>query len=86
MAPFEIVQAPGFWRALAFDRYTGKGWEISRNDKTRKVRRPEWEYKFTLSYPPRNIKTKQIIQSYTALEDLPKIIPGMSAIGELYFP
>ncbi len=79
-------QAPGFWRALAFDRYTGKGWEISRNDKTRKVRRPEWEYKFTLGYPPRNIKTKQIVQSYTALEELPNIIPGMLAIGELYFP
>jgi protein-glutamine gamma-glutamyltransferase len=31
------AQAPGFWRALAFDRYTGQGWEISRNNKTRKV-------------------------------------------------
>jgi protein-glutamine gamma-glutamyltransferase len=80
------AQAPGFWRALAFDRYTGTGWDISRNDKTRKVRRPEWDYKFTLGYPPRNIQTKQIIQSYTALEELPNIIPGMSAIGELYFP
>ncbi|WP_309730778.1 DUF3488 domain-containing protein, partial [Chamaesiphon sp. OTE_75_metabat_556] len=36
-------QAPGFWRALAFDRYTGQGWEISRNAQTTKVRRPAWE-------------------------------------------
>jgi hypothetical protein len=21
-------QAPGFWRAMAFDRYTGQGWQI----------------------------------------------------------
>src|ERR687886_1633317 len=25
-------QAPGFWRGLAFYRYTGQGWEISRDD------------------------------------------------------
>jgi transglutaminase-like putative cysteine protease len=79
-------QAPGFWKALAFDRYTGQGWEISRNDATKKVRRPEWDYKFTLGYPITKIPTKQVIQSYTALEELPNIIPGMSAINELYFP
>jgi transglutaminase-like putative cysteine protease len=79
-------QAPGFWRALAFDRYTGQGWEISRNDATKKVRRPEWDYKFTLGYPSTKIPSKQVIQSYTALEELPNIIPGMSAINELYFP
>jgi transglutaminase-like putative cysteine protease len=79
-------QAPGFWRALAFDRYTGQGWEISRNDQTRKVRRPDWDYKFTIGYPPTKMPTKQVIQSYTALEELPNIIPGMSAVNELYFP
>jgi transglutaminase-like putative cysteine protease len=79
-------QAPGFWRALAFDRYTGQGWEISRNSQTKKVRRPEWDYKFTLGYPPSKMPTKQVIQSYTALEELPNIIPGMSSVNELYFP
>jgi transglutaminase-like putative cysteine protease len=79
-------QAPGFWRALAFDRYTGQGWEISRNSQTQKVRRPEWDYKFTLGYPATKMPTKQVIQSYTALEELPNIIPGMSFITELYFP
>jgi transglutaminase-like putative cysteine protease len=80
------AQAPGFWRALAFDRYTGTGWEISRNAKTQKVRRPAWDYKFTIDYPRVKMPTKQVIQSYTALEELPNIIPGMSQIGELYFP
>jgi transglutaminase-like putative cysteine protease len=79
-------QAPGFWRALAFDRYTGQGWEISRNSQTKKVRRPEWDYKFTLGYPITKMPTKQVIQSYTALEELPNIIPGMSFVSELYFP
>ncbi|WP_310427849.1 DUF3488 and DUF4129 domain-containing transglutaminase family protein [Chamaesiphon sp. VAR_48_metabat_135_sub] len=79
-------QAPGFWRALAFDRYTGQGWEISRNAQTRKVRRPEWDYKFTIGYATTKMPTKQVIQSYTALEELPNIIPGMSNVAELYFP
>jgi transglutaminase-like putative cysteine protease len=80
------AQAPGFWRALAFDRYTGQGWEISRNAQTTKVRRPAWDYKFTLAYPATKLPTKQVIQSYTALAELPNIIPGLASINELYFP
>jgi protein-glutamine gamma-glutamyltransferase len=80
------AQAPGFWRALAFDRYNGEGWEISRNDKTRKIHRSDWDYKFTVANPPSKLPTKQVIQSYTALEELPNIIPGMSLAHEVYFP
>ena len=80
------AQAPGFWRALAFDRYTGQGWEISRNNKTRKVVRSDWDYKFTIGHPTTKNLTKQVIQSYTALEELPNIIPGMSLATEIYFP
>ncbi len=79
-------QAPSFWRVLAFDRYTGQGWEISRNDKTIKIQRPAWDYKFTIGHPATKTLTKQVIQSYTALEELPNIIPGMSLATELYFP
>jgi protein-glutamine gamma-glutamyltransferase len=79
-------QAPGFWRALAFDRYTGQGWEISRNTDTKKLRRADWEGKFNLALPPSNMPRKQVIQSYTALEELPNIIPAMSSVSELYFP
>lgn len=80
------AQAPGFWRALAFDRYTGQGWEISRNAQTQKINRPNWDYKFTIINPPTKMPTKQVIQSYTALEELPNIIPGMSSAREVYFP
>ncbi len=79
-------QAPGFWRALAFDRYTGQGWEISRNTDTQKVRRADWEGKFMLVNRRTQIPTKQVIQSYTALEELPNIIPAISAVSDLYFP
>ena len=79
-------QAPGFWRALAFDRYTGQGWEISRNNDTQKVRRADWEGKFNLVSPVSNMPKKRVIQSYTALEELPNIIPGMPFVTELYFP
>ena len=80
------AQSPGFWRALAFDRYTGQGWEISRNAETSKLRRPVWDYKFTIGYLSNKIPHKRVIQSYTALEELPNIIPGMSSVNELYFP
>jgi transglutaminase-like putative cysteine protease len=79
-------QAAGFWRALAFDRYTGQGWEISRNTDTKKLRRADWQGKFNLTLPPSNMPRKQVIQSYTALEELPNIIPAMSSVSELYFP
>lgn len=79
-------QSAGFWRVLAFDRYTGQGWEISRNAQTEKVRRPPWAGKFTFIDRRTPIPTKQVIQSYTALEELPNIIPGMSVVSELYFP
>ncbi|AFY96586.1 DUF3488 and transglutaminase-like domain-containing protein [Chamaesiphon minutus] len=80
------AQAAGFWKALAFDRYTGQGWEISQNDRTRKIRRPAWDYKFTIDYRRTRMPTKQVIQSYTALEELPNIIPGMPLASEIYFP
>ena len=80
------AQAPGFWRALAFDRYTGQGWEISRNDKTEKVRRSGWAGKFMIPGAGSGMPVKQVIQSYTALEELPNIIPGMTLASELYFP
>lgn len=80
-------QAPGFWRVLAFDRYTGQGWEISRDEQLMKLERPEWSYRFQL-YPTNfNIsRTKQVIQSYTAVSDLPNIIPALAYPREIYFP
>jgi transglutaminase-like putative cysteine protease len=79
-------QAPGFWRVLAFDRYTGQGWEISRDKQLLKVTRPEWSYRFFLSLAPTTGRTKEIIQSYTAVSELPNLIPALAYPRELYFP
>jgi protein-glutamine gamma-glutamyltransferase len=79
-------QAEGFWRVLAFDRYLGKGWEISRNDKAVTVTRPDWSYQFFLPRPTSLSKTKEVIQTYTAVSELPNLLPALTQAKELYFP
>jgi len=79
-------QAEGFWRVLAFDRYLGQGWEISRNDKAITVTRPDWSYQFFLPRPISLSKTKEIVQTYTAVSDLPNLLPALAQAKELYFP
>jgi len=82
-------QAPGYWRVLGFDRYTGQGWEISREDKQIDFKRFHWSYRFILapmSPPPTNAETKEIIQTFTAVADLPNLIPVLSYPKYLYFP
>ncbi|HBB33551.1 MAG TPA: transglutaminase [Cyanobacteria bacterium UBA9273] len=80
-------QSPGFWRVQAFDRYTGQGWEISRENRVMEVTRPPWSYRFQLYPTTFNIaRTKQVIQSYTAVSELPNIIPALAYPKELYFP
>ncbi|MBW4581875.1 MAG: DUF3488 and DUF4129 domain-containing transglutaminase family protein [Tildeniella nuda ZEHNDER 1965/U140] len=79
-------QAEGFWRVLAFDRYLGQGWEISRNDKTITVTRPDWSYQFFLPRPLSLSKTKEVIQTYTAVSELPNLLPALTQAKELYFP
>ncbi|MEM7553801.1 MAG: DUF3488 and DUF4129 domain-containing transglutaminase family protein [Cyanobacteria bacterium P01_A01_bin.84] len=79
-------QSEGFWRVLAFDRYTGKGWEISRNDRVNRFRRSPWSYQTFLSPPFFRNKTKEIVQTYTVVSELPNLIPAMSYPKEIYFP
>ncbi|MBW4447296.1 MAG: DUF3488 domain-containing protein [Spirirestis rafaelensis WJT71-NPBG6] len=79
-------QAEGFWRVLAFDRYTGKGWKISRNEEVLTVKRSPWSYQIFLNPPAINIPTKEIVQTYTLVSDLPNLIPAMSYPKEVYFP
>ncbi|MBD2252175.1 transglutaminase TgpA family protein [Nostoc parmelioides] len=79
-------QAEGFWRVLAFDRYTGKGWDISRNDDVTTLRRSPWSYQIYLSPPPISGKTREVVQTYTVVSDLPNLIPAMSYPREVYFP
>ena len=79
-------QAEGFWRVLAFDRYLGQGWEISQNDKAVTVTRPDWSYQFFLPRPNSLSRTKEVIQTYTAVSDLPNLLPTLTQAKELYFP
>lgn len=79
-------QIEGFWRVMAFDRYTGQGWEVSRNAETRTVKRLPWSYRFFLSSPVTLSRTKEVIQTFTILSDLPNLIPALSVPKELYFP
>jgi protein-glutamine gamma-glutamyltransferase len=79
-------QSPGFWRVLAFDRYTGQGWEISRDEKTVRINRPEWSYRFFLPGQYGAARTQQVIQTYSVVSELPNLIPALAYAQELYFP
>jgi transglutaminase-like putative cysteine protease len=79
-------QAPGFWRVLAFDRYTGQGWDVSRNREAQKYERPEWSFRFSLPWSVTLNRTREVIQSYTVVADLPNLIPALYEPKELYFP
>lgn len=79
-------QAEGFWRVMAFDRYTGQGWGVSQNEKTSTLRRSAWSFRFNLPQPITLNKTKEIVQTYTIVSDLPNLIPALSDAKEVYFP
>ncbi|YAG14480.1 DUF4129 domain-containing protein [Nostoc sp. DSM 114161] len=79
-------QAEGFWRVLAFDRYTGKGWEVSRKDDVTTIRRPPWSYQIFIPPPLISGKTQEVVQTYTVVSDLPNLIPAMANPKEIYFP
>ncbi|MBF2065202.1 MAG: DUF3488 domain-containing protein [Calothrix sp. C42_A2020_038] len=79
-------QTEGFWRVLAFDRYTGKGWEISRNDKVQTIKRSPWSYQIYLPRPLTVGATKQIVQTYSITSDLPNLVPALAYPKEIYFP
>lgn len=79
-------QAKGFWRVLGFDRYTGQGWEISRNDDAAIIDRPFWSPQFFLPRFLTQGPTQEIVQTYTIVADLPNLIPAMAVPERLYFP
>ena len=79
-------QAAGFWRVLAFDRYTGQGWEISRNEESQVVNRSFISYEFFLPRRPRLGRKREVIQTYTMVSDLPNLIPALYKAKTIYFP
>ncbi|WP_322742772.1 transglutaminase TgpA family protein [Synechocystis salina] len=79
-------QAPGFWKALSFDHYTGQGWEITDNTKITTVERSPWSYRFVLDNIDSLLETESVVQTYTAVMDLPNVIPSLYHPRFLYFP
>lgn len=79
-------QAPGFWRVLAFDQYTGQGWKVSRNDDANVLRRPSWSYQFLVPQLSELGETKRVIQTYSIVSDFPNLIPALTLPRALYFP
>lgn len=79
-------QAEGFWRVLGFDRYTGKGWEISRNEQVVNLKRPTWSYQIFLSPPAIAGATREVVQTYTIVSELPNLIPALAYPKQIFFP
>ncbi|MEM7768899.1 MAG: DUF3488 and DUF4129 domain-containing transglutaminase family protein [Cyanobacteria bacterium P01_E01_bin.6] len=81
-------QAEGFWRVLAFDRYTGQGWEISRNDEedVEIIERPPWTYGFHLPWGIGANRTREVIQTFTVVAEMPNLIPALYEPKKIYFP
>lgn len=79
-------QAPGFWRVLAFDEYTGSGWNVSRDEQLITVERPEWSYRFYVGLPHPPKLSKQVIQTFTITAPMPNLIPTLTHPHTLYFP
>lgn len=86
-------QAPGFWRVLAFDHYTGQGWEVTREDQVEVIKRSSVTYR---NYVPsaayqagrHNVqgREREIVQTYTIVNNLPNLIPALYQVEQIYFP
>ncbi|MEA5449698.1 DUF3488 and DUF4129 domain-containing transglutaminase family protein [Leptolyngbya sp. CCNP1308] len=79
-------QAPGFWRVLAFDTYTGQGWDISRNDDAQTLKRSRFSAQTFLPIDPTLARNREVVQTYTLVSELPNLIPAMYQPKQLYFP
>lgn len=90
LTPKEIMrvrtQAPGFWRVMAFDQYTGTGWKLSDNEKTQTLKRPNWSYRFAVAQKASRAETKEVVQTFSILADFPNVIPALSDPRHVYFP
>jgi transglutaminase-like putative cysteine protease len=81
-------QAPGFFRVMAFDRYTGQGWEVSRNEEEEMetIERPHWTMRFIMPWIDSVRNSQQVVQSYTIVSDLPNVLPMLHQPWQIYFP
>lgn len=79
-------QAAGFWRMMAFDDYTGRGWRVSRNEASSRLSRQPWSYRFVLPFQSVVGRSKEIVQSFSILTEFPNLLPALAQAREVYFP
>jgi protein-glutamine gamma-glutamyltransferase len=79
-------QIQGFWRVMAFDRYTGQGWEVSRNEATSPLYRSPISYQFLPPRIARDGPTQEVVQTYTMVDDFQNLIPALYEPKEVFFP
>ncbi len=79
-------QAPSFWRVVAFDRYGGRGWTISRRNEAERIQRNAFANRFQLSVPITRLPEESVVQTYTLVADLPSLMPHVPAPQWVYLP
>ncbi len=79
-------QFPGYWRVMAFDRYTGQGWKNSQENTFSKLNRDFWNYRFYIPSAYTKAPSREVIQSYNILSPLPNILPLLSNPTSVFFP
>jgi protein-glutamine gamma-glutamyltransferase len=79
-------QIQGFWRVMAFDKYTGQGWEVSRNEATSPLYRSPISYQFLPPRIARDGPTQEVVQTYTMVDDFQNLIPALYEPKEVFFP
>ncbi len=79
-------QIAGFWRVMAFDQYTGQGWEVSRGDNLVDLSRAPVSYRF-LPIRLRSLgATEEVVQTYTMVQDFQNLLPVLYSPESVYFP
>lgn len=90
MTPQEVMrvrsQSAGFWRVVSFDRYTGQGWDISRNENVMTLRRSRFTAQTILPQQRFIGRDREVIQTYTLVNDFSNLIPALYQPEQLYFP
>ncbi len=86
-------QSPGFWRVLAFDLYNGQGWEMSRSEEIELFQRSSVSFRTNLPAAANKVlrhntegRAREVVQTYTVVNNLPNLIPALYQADDLYFP
>ncbi|MEM9266122.1 MAG: transglutaminaseTgpA domain-containing protein [Cyanobacteria bacterium P01_F01_bin.13] len=79
-------QLAGFWRVMAFDQYTGQGWEVSRGDNLVDLGRAPVSYRFLPVRLQSLGPTQEVVQTFTMVQDFQNLLPILYSPESVYFP